>query len=146
MPKNSPRKESENFHTQHQHLETPEPIDHAKEIADLAWSINLQEQTPQNEKDKMLNVLKKLKLEGCPSEKKLIDKKFTIVETSVFHPDDLLITDMKTGEVKLDESMLGHFTNRYIAMYTNENKKQGIDWDIAKRDDGTYVIYEKRKS
>lgn len=61
MPKNSPRKESENFHTQHQHLETPEPFDHAKEIADLAWSIDFAKQTPDPIKQKVLQVLINLK-------------------------------------------------------------------------------------
>jgi flagellar basal body-associated protein FliL len=143
MSKNSPRKGSENFHTQHEHAEAPEPIDHAKEIADLAWSIDVNKQTPDKEKMMQLKVLIEVKNGKCKTEKKLKDEKFKAIETSVFHPDDLLITDMKTGEVKLDESMLGHFANRYIANFTNEGLKRGKDWDIAKRDDGTYVIYSK---
>lgn len=79
----------------------------------------------------------------CPTEEALIKRGFKPIEYSVFHPDDLVQTDMKSGDMNLDEGMLGHFAIRYLSNFIAEGLKQGKDWDIAKRDDGTYVICSK---
>jgi hypothetical protein len=136
-----PRKESERFQA---HPEYKEPIDTAKEIEELSWQMDFEKQTPEKEKERMLTTLIKVNKKNCPEEAQLKQQGFKTIETSVFHPDDLLITDMQTGDKKLDDAMLGHFANRYIANFTNEGLKQGKDWDIAKRDDGTYIICVKR--
>lgn len=85
-----------------------------------------------------------MKTKKIHTEKDLIKNGFKPIEYSVFHPDDLLQTDMETGDMKLDDTMLGHFAVRYIGNFISEGLKQGKDWDIAKRDDGTYVICTKR--
>ncbi|MFC1810915.1 hypothetical protein ACFLZH_05425 [Patescibacteria group bacterium] len=85
----------------------------------------------------------KMKTHKCPTEEELIKKGFKPIEFSVFHPDDLVETDMKSGEMNLDESMMGHFAIRYISNFVSEGLKQGVDWEIGKRDDGTYIICTK---
>jgi len=122
-----------------------EALDTGKELTELAWGMNMAEQTTGVSKKQILDVLCEVDDEHCQTEEDLEKQGFKAIEFSVFHPDDLLITNMKTGEVKLDEGMLGHFADRYIDNFTSEGLKKGVDWDIALRDDGTYVICTKRE-
>lgn len=52
-----PRKESERFQAHPEIKELKEPLDTAKEVADLAWSIDFAKQTPERIRKEVEDVL-----------------------------------------------------------------------------------------